>query len=348
MGQNRSASIDRQIADIAAAQHGVVSRTQLLEAGLTRGAVDGRVRRRRLRPLHRGVYLLGSLTGELRAARSREMVAVLACGTGSVVSHGSAASLWEVIPGCDDSEPVHITCVDSQPRRPGIRANRVASLPEAQVSAVAGIPVTAPARTLVDLAGGVSGRTLEQAIARAERSGLVDGVELTTLVRSLGRRPGIGVLREILSRGAPSLTRSVAEARLLALVRKGGLPDPKTNARVGRYEVDFLWAAQGVAVEVDGFAHHSSRRQFESDRRRDADLAGQGIHVMRVTWRHLVDEPHAVLVRIARTLALAETWAPPPPAAPPPAAAPPPTAPPTGSRWPSAAGHRSTRRRRST
>lgn len=301
--------IEEKIAGLASQQHGVVSRAQLLAAGISEGVIDGRVRRKQLRPVHRGVYLLGSLTGPLRPARARTMAAVLACGPGAVVSHESAAELWELVPPGGDDEPVHTTHVGSQHRRPGIVAHRVASLPRADVAAVSGVPVTAPIRTLLDLAGRVDGRALEQAIARGERLGLVRVAELRARARTSDRRPGIGTLRETLERGDPALTRSVAEERFLALVRAGQLPDPRTNAPVGRYELDFFWPSHGVAVEVDGFAHHASRREFERDRRRDTDLAAEGIQVLRVTWRHLVDEPEVVLVRVARTLALAEARA---------------------------------------
>lgn len=101
----------------------------------------------------------------------------------------------------------------------------------------------------------------------------------------------------------PALTRSEAEERFLALVRKARLPDPAANVTVGGYEVDFFWDFGGLVVEVDGFAFHSSARMFESDRRRDADLAAAGVRVMRVTWRQIVSEPEALLVRLAQALA---------------------------------------------
>lgn len=280
------ASVDERIRAIVARQHGVISRAQLLGMGLTPGAIDGRVRTRRLRALHRGVYLHGALAG--------------LCG------HASAAWLWDILPEGSRGDLVHVTHIGSERRRPGIRAHRVTSLPETHVADVEGIPATAPARTLLDLAAGVGGRALEQAVARSERLGLAEVAELRTLVRSVGPRPGIPALRSVLNRGEPALARSAAEERFLALAREGGLPPPATNARVGRYEVDFHWPLQRVAVEVDGFAHHSSRREFENDRRRDAELAAGGIQVLRVTWRQLTDEPVAVLVRVARTLALAD------------------------------------------
>src|SRR3954467_1644005 len=83
------------------------------------------------------------------------------------------------------------------------------------------------------------------------------------------------------------LTRSEAERRLLELVRAARLPLPETNVRLGRHEVDFLWRAEGLVVEGDGSAFHSSRRAFERDRRRDAELLTMGLVVVRLTWRDM-------------------------------------------------------------
>jgi very-short-patch-repair endonuclease len=96
-----------------------------------------------------------------------------------------------------------------------------------------------------------------------------------------------------------------AEARLLELIRAARLPRPQTNVRIGRYEVDLVWHAQRVVVEVDGYEFHSSRQPFERDRIRDAELQAAGYGVLRVTWRQIVHEPEAVLARLAALLAVA-------------------------------------------
>jgi very-short-patch-repair endonuclease len=101
------------------------------------------------------------------------------------------------------------------------------------------------------------------------------------------------------------MTRSEAERRLLALVRAARLPQPETNVRLGRYEVDMLWRRQRLVVEVDGFAYHGSRRAFERDRRRDADLTQAGYRVVRFTWRQITQEPEAVVARLAALIAAA-------------------------------------------
>ena len=103
------------------------------------------------------------------------------------------------------------------------------------------------------------------------------------------------------------LTRSEAERRFVELVDRARLPRPETNVRIGSYEVDALWRAERIVVEVDGYASHSSRTAFEHDRRKDATLQAQGFRVVRVTWRQLVDEPVAVAARLASTLAAPRT-----------------------------------------
>ena len=111
-------------------------------------------------------------------------------------------------------------------------------------------------------------------------------------------------LRVLLERGNhPTLTRSHAERRLLALLRRSGCPNPETNRRLTGYEVDLLWTAQRLVVEFDGFQFHAERAAFERDRRRDAELQARGYRVIRVTWRQLIDDPEAVVDRIQRTLA---------------------------------------------
>ncbi len=121
------------------------------------------------------------------------------------------------------------------------------------------------------------------------------------------RWPCSVLLREILDlEGGPAFTRSEAETRLLELVRGACPPPPRTNERVGRYELDFLWRGAGLALEVDGFAFHASRDRFEADRIRDAELAARGILVIRVTWRQIRDDPAAVIGRVARALGRAE------------------------------------------
>lgn len=302
-------TIDERIVGLAAAQHGVVTRAQLLAAGLTPRMVQSRLRSRRLWPLHRGVYLSGHLRGPLEPALAREMAAVLACGPGAVVSHRSAAWLWEILARPVDalSSVVHVTVPHLVRRqRPGIEIRRSDDLTAGETTMFDGIPVTTPGRTLRDLSTVLGRRDLNRAAARAERRGFVADDELASLVSRHRGRHGAPLLRAAIAvDGGPTFTRSEAEERFLDLVRSGGLPLPETNVVIHGYEADFLWRAERIAVEVDGFEFHASRRSFENDHRRDVDLAAHGIHVIRITWRQLVDEPGTILVCLARALTLA-------------------------------------------
>lgn len=288
----------------AARQHGVITRAQLLGAGLTRREVERRLKVKRLRPLHRGVYLADAAA----SPHARDMAAVLACGPGAVLSHGSASRLWQLVRGGAD-RPVDVTTPGDRSRRPGIRGHRACRLQPEDLAEVEGIPVTSVARTLLDVAGEVScgslrHRDLEQALASAERQQLVSEREVRSVVdRNTGSR-GVGLLRIMLeSDGRTVFTRSQAEESLLGLIRKAKLPAPEVNVGVGRFEVDFLWRSRGVAVEVDGFAFHSSRARFEADRRRDVELAAEGIHVVRLSWRQITRSPESVIAQLAGILA---------------------------------------------
>lgn len=234
----------------------------------------------------------------------REMAAILACGPEAVVSHRSAAGLWKLLPSPGGSAPVDITEPGARRRVKGIRARRGPALEPDEIAEVHGIPVTAPARTLLDLAGIVRDRELEQALAQADRSGLSDRATLGSLLQRRPGHRGVRRIRDLLDAPTgPALTRSEAEERFLALVKKARLPTPDTNVVVGTYEVDFLWRPQRLVIEVDGYAFHSSRSRFESDRERDADLAARGLQVIRVTWDQVVNAREATLARVAQALA---------------------------------------------
>lgn len=290
---------DHTILALAARQHGVVSRLQLLQAGVPPDRVDGRLKARRLERLHRGVYRVGPVIAEY----AHEMAAVLACDGTAVVSHRSAAPPWKLLPPRGAGSAVDVIVPHSDHgRRRNIVAHRVRGLRPDEVTKFEGIPITTPARTLLDIAGVVGSRELERALAEALATRLATRADLLRLLSRHPRRPGTRVLRALLGPAHPALTRSEAEERFLALIRKARLPAPEANVTIGDYEVDFLWRTQRFVVEIDGFAFHSSAEMFESDRRRDAVLAASGLRVIRVTWRQLLTEPEAMLIRLAQAL----------------------------------------------
>lgn len=296
------AAIEERIQELAVRQHGVVTRAQLLASGLTASGVRRRVRKKGLRVVHRGVYLVGPLP----PPRAREMAAVLACDGLAHVSHGSAARLWDCFRRSDRGSPVDVRIPnDLRIRRPGIRVHRTTSLEADEVGEVEGIPVTAPGRTVVDLAAVVSARDLERAVARAGRLGLVTPEQLLTLVERHRGRPGVPTLANLVRQiGGPAFTRSALEDRFVDEVRRFGLPSPRFNQRVCGHELDCYWADARMAVELDGAAYHAAWGSHESDRRRDRDLSAAGIQVVRVTWRQLVHDTDQTMVRVAEALAI--------------------------------------------
>lgn len=292
---------DATILAIAARHHGVVSRWQLLRAGVPEHAIDYRLKKARLRALHRGVYA----TGPVAARYQMEAAAVLACGDGAVLSHRTASALWELTPPPRRRAPVDVTGPRSlRGPRCGVLIHGADRIERDEIDRKYGLPITSPARTLLDLASCAGGDELERALARADRRRVVTRNALAAmLARHPGRR-GSRTLRALLGEPcAPAMTRSEAEARFLRLVRKGAVPGPHTNVMVEGLEVDFVWQEERLVVEIDGFVFHAGRTAFERDRRRDGVLAAAGFRVIRFTWRQLTDEPEAVLVRLAQALA---------------------------------------------
>jgi very-short-patch-repair endonuclease len=290
---------DQELFALARAQHGVVATRQLLALGMSRGRVSTLSSRGWLRPAHRGVHLVGPIHGP----RSRLIAATLAAGRSAVLSHRSAAELWGLAP----SQPgaVAVTVAGRGIRsRPGVTVHVARRLAAEDVTAHDGIPVTAPGRTLLDLATALARRDLAHAVEQAEILGLLHGDWLGPLLTRNPRHRGAAALRAVTrATDAPAMTRSEAERRLLDLIRAARLPTPRTNRRIHGYEVDFLWAEHRLVVEVDGFAFHASRNAFERDRRRDAHLIANGYRVIRITWRQLTREPELVVALLARALA---------------------------------------------
>lgn len=293
---------DSRIRVVAARQHGVVTRAQLLEAGMSPSAIGRRLKGGHLRALHRGVYLLGPLEPE----RATEMAAVLAGGRRAVLSHVSAAAVWGMRRETRRG-PVHVSVPGSGRRgRAGIRFHRVTTLADDERAVADGIPITSPGRTLLDLAPMLGSRELELAMGRAERQELIGSNGLETLLRRHRGRPGVPLLRTLVrERTGPDFTRSEAERRCLQLLSTAGLPRPHTNVPVGPYELDLFWPREGVAVEIDGRAHHTARTRFEGDRRKDVWLRARGIQVIRLTWRQITRDAVATAVQVGQILALA-------------------------------------------
>lgn len=285
---------------IAAVQRRVVTFAQLTAAGLTRSAIAHRVAVGRLHRIRRGVFLVGHPDP---LALALETAALLACGRRAALGRQTGAALWGV-PN-RESRAIHVIVAARQPVPwGGVVVHLTSDLDPRDVRWLERLPVTSPARTLLDLAGTESERDLRWAVEELRLRRHVTLDEIAGQLERTPRRRGARALRRIIDAAAasPAHTRSEAERRLLDLVSAARLPVPRTNVRVHEFEVDAVWHDQRLVVEVDGFAFHGSRSAFERDRRRDAVLQSHGWRVVRVTWRQLCDEPEALVALLARLL----------------------------------------------
>ncbi len=222
------------------------------------------------------------------------MAAVLACGRDAALSHHAAAALWDLRP--NPQGPIDVTAPVKR-RHKGVRCHVSRNLPRADTTTIDGIPVTALYRTYLDYAGQAAPRQLTAALEAGQRRNILDLRKLSDL---LDRSPGRSGRKRL--RGAiadltddPPWTQSELEERFLALIRAAHLPPPQTNVVINGVLVDFAWPEHRLIVEVDGYAYHRSRRQFEDDRRRDTKLQKAGWRVVRVTHRRLADDAESLI-----------------------------------------------------
>jgi len=267
---------------------------------MSRRAIEGRVARRRLHPIWRGIYAVGRPRLSLRGWW---LGAVLACGAEAVLSHESAAALWgirgmRIGDEVERARPgtIHVSVsADSTHRRNGIRAHRRRSLPRDDRARHQRIPVTAPGRTLIDIAAGLSPNALERAVNEADRLGLIDPESLRSDLDAHQGVDGAPALRRVLDRRTFALTDSELEWRFLRLVRRAGLPAPLTQQRVNGFRVDFYWPELELVVETDGLRYHRTPNQQSKDRVRDQVHTAAGLTPLRFTHAQVAFEPERVV-----------------------------------------------------
>lgn len=272
---------------LARDQHGVVARRQLLEIGFSSEAIEHRIARGRLHRLWRGVYAVGRPeVGE----KGRWMAAVLCCGPDALLSHGSAAvlwGLWRTTRGIDIVVPE-----GTYRRRSGIRVHRRSGLRAEHRREVAGIPVTDPVSTLIDLAAQPPKWRLERALNEADRLDLVDLEALRATIDLLPRRPGLACMRRLL--GGQPLTESGLERRFQAIARLAGISKPESQMKLNGYRVDFYWPALRLIVEVDSWRHHRTPGEQATDHRRDQVHMAAGLATLRFAEDQVRYEPDVV------------------------------------------------------
>lgn len=293
---------DALVARLAFEQHGVVTFDQLRGAGLGDGAINLRVRNRRLHRLHRGVFAVGH---ERISCEGRWQAAVLALGRGALLSHVTAAALWGL--RHSNAATVHVTVptVSGRRRRAGIVVHRSLSLCDVDIAARNGIAVTSVGRTLLDLAAMIQPGPLERAVERSLALRLFDLRAVRTVLECNPRHRGAGALGRVIEQihDEPRLTRSELEGLMRDLCDASRIARPEVNVMVEGVEVDFFWRVRRLIVETDGREWHGTPIAFERDRERDAAFTMLGYRVVRFTHRRLVRDAGAVAGTLRALLA---------------------------------------------
>jgi very-short-patch-repair endonuclease len=286
---------DLSLAAAAANHGGVLTTSDLLTCGFSEPAIRTAVRRGLLTRWGRGVYIVGPLEDDLTQARA----AAKAVPNG-VLGFEVAAQLANIGPTASPPLSV-IVPPDRRPGRPGVRIHRIA-LTKRDVTRREGLLVTAPDVTIVHLARTLAPLPHERAVQEAFAKRLTNQRELAAaLDRHRGGR-GTVRLKRMLELGIDDL-RSRAERALKDWIRAAGLPLPTFNAEVGPWRVDALWRRHNLAVEINGYAAHSSPWAHDRDHRKEQFLRAAGLDVRRFTALQAIDEPALVIAGIAAGLA---------------------------------------------
>jgi very-short-patch-repair endonuclease len=300
MSDGRNDKRSRQAWELAGRQHGIISRRQLLGLGFNAREIEHRVARARLHLVMRGVYAVGwpHLT-----TRRRWMAAVLACGDGAMLSHRSAAALWEI--GTERGGAIDLSVRRrAELRRPGLRVRRRPTLSEQDMTSRDGIPVTTPARTLVDLATELSSLGVERAVNEADKRELIDPETLRAMLDGYAGQPGAPALRSILDRRTFRLSDSDLEVFFRPIATEAGLGSPLSKQIVNGFEVDFFWPALGLIVETDGLRYHRTPSAQSRDAQRDRAHVVAGMTPIRFTHYEIRHESAQVRDALVRVVAM--------------------------------------------
>lgn len=295
--------LDLQVAALAARQHGCFTLAQALAIGLSRDGAKRRVANGRWGRMWPGVY---RLAGTPPGWEQTLFAAWLAAGAGAAVSGRAAGGTWEfprVVPRLEITVP--------PARRPRLRNVVVHRAPLAADDVVerAGLVVTTPTRTIIDLAGTVPPATLGAIVDHCFSRRLASRRQLLERLAELGSRGRAGALElhELLEARPSERHRPHEEfERRLAEVLEGFEPQPVYQHEVvlpngKRRRLDVAWPAVLFALEANSYLHHSSLADWARDHTRSVELIALGWRIMPVTWPDL-DEPAVLLDRVARAL----------------------------------------------
>ncbi len=294
-GNSAKISHDSEILDLARRQHGHVARSQVLRMGVSQGLIAGRLKSGAWVAMQAGVYCIGPRRED---PVSRAAAAVLACGPDAVLSHASAASLWGF--GVRWAFPLEVTA-EGRRQRPGILTHRCPSLKRRDMRRQLGVPVTSPARTILDIAARLTVKQRTRLVNDARRDGFLHPDSFTDVLARNPLHPGTRLLRPF-AENSTNPTRSPFEDDFLAFIQKYRLPTPEINVKVRGREVDAYFPEHNLIVELDGWDYHKDREAFESDRERDAENLRHGLKTLRITKQRMTQTPDREAARLREIL----------------------------------------------
>jgi very-short-patch-repair endonuclease len=290
--QQQSTTAEAVLADMASRSHGVVTRVQLLRAGITSEEIRQRMRNGSLHREHHGVYRVGHRAPSVEATF---LAAVWACGNGAVLSGRAAAHLWGLTKG---RPPRPEVTAPTKHRLEGVTTHRARSI---EATTHRGIPITTVPRTLVDLASHLS----LDALARAcHEAGVKHDTTPSQVEAVLAKRPNAhrsATLREVL-RGNVRVTLSELERQFQRRLKEANLPLPRTNRPAHGRRVDCRWPEHRLTVELDSYRYHRSRHAWEQDRRREREARARGDEFRRFTYGDVVESPAMMLAELRALL----------------------------------------------
>ena len=296
--------LDRRLANIAAAQHSLLTLADVRSEGGSRAHASRRVQSGRWESPTQGVF---RIAGTPWTYEARVLAAVLAAGPGAVASHFCAARLLGL--GFSKADP-ELTIPRGRRHRPdGLRVHESTDLDRCNARLVDGIPITDPCRTVLDLGRYLREPSLRRAAEEARRLELVTWTSLlhSLLAHARQGRHGICRLREVVASGMliDGVTDTDSELVALTLLREHGLPEPvlhhQIRANDGELlaEIDLAWLDRMVAIEIDGAVHNDPAVRSKDDARDDL-LRDLGWRIRRVWCEMPVAEPQR-FVQIVRT-----------------------------------------------
>jgi len=297
---------------LASRSSGVVTRTELLEHGLSSATIAARAQQGFLMVVWPGLYEVPELTGE-KTSLFRAVKSV----PDSAIADVSAGRVWQApLPTPDVDEPIHIVAPRDGPRTqmPGVIVHRTRRpFVEDIRFPVPGLPTLSPARTVLDLAGcsQIGDHRLAHIVESQLIAGVLDRSEIIRLLERPGLRGVSGARRlrsitETLLDDQP-VADSMLERRFERLLVDHSIVGFRRQVRPPWYDgrrgvVDFADSSAKLVVEVDGRRWHATSRAMTEDRRRDRLAATRGWQVLRVTWSDVVDEPTRTAHQVAKTV----------------------------------------------